>query len=328
MAYRSSKEPPKNSSEFSRIAGIAKLLNYGRGRGVILGIGDDAAVLRSTQDLLVWTTDASVQDVHFRCDILSMQDIGWRSYHAAVSDIAAMGATALAALSALELPAKLPDRSVYEIVEGQALAAKWLKCPLVGGNLSRADKIAISTSVLGATDTPLLRSTAKAGDELWLIGPVGMAAAGLACLLREGTRLRGKSVDCCVEAFRRPTARLRQGKSLVGRAHAVIDISDGLAGDAAHIASSSRVSVEVSHARLVASLPVELCAVAKKLGRSALSFALFGGEDYALLATGPAAKRPRGAVHIGRVTRGRGVWLVRADGTRELLGRGFEHFGD
>jgi thiamine-monophosphate kinase len=318
----------KNSSEFSRIAGIARLLDQGRGRGVIVGIGDDAAVLRAQPGRLVWTTDSSVQDVHFRCDILSMQDIGWRSYHAAVSDIAAMGAKALAALSALELPVALPDRSVYAIVEGQASAAKWLKCPLVGGNLSRADKIAINTSVLGCVDAPILRSKAQVGDELWLIGPVGMAAAGLGCLLREGPRLRGHAVECCVEAFRRPMALLRQGKGLVGRANSAIDISDGLAGDAAHIAESSRVAVELDERQLSASLPDELLTVAKKLRRTALSFALYGGEDYSLLATGPKVKRPRGAVCIGRIIKGKGVWLVRSDGAREALGRGFEHFGN
>jgi thiamine-monophosphate kinase len=257
---------------------------------------------------------------------MSYRDIGWRSFNAAVSDVAAMGADAFAALSAIELPSKVSDRALYEIVEGQAEASKRLACPIAGGNLARSDGIAITTSVLGRVGAPLLRQGAKPDDEVWLIGEVGLAAAGLICLLAGKRRPRGDAVDRCIEAFRRPVALLAKGKKLVGRAHSAIDISDGLAGDACHVAESSSVALVIDSSKLTRTLSTELIVTAGTLGRRAIDLALYGGEDYALLATGPRAKRPRFAKTIGRVQKGQGCWLTNLDGQRVALGRGFDHF--
>jgi len=180
--------------------------------------------------------------------------------------------------------------------------------------------------VLGKVKTPLLRQDAKPDDEVWLIGEVGLAAAGLACLLAGKKRPYGDAIDRCIEAFRRPKALLKKGKGLVGRAHAVIDISDGLAGDACHVAESSSVALVIDSSKLTRVLPEELVVTARRLGRQAIDLALYGGEDYALLATGPQAKRPRFAKTIGYVQKGRGVWLMSAEGQRVALGAGFDHF--
>jgi thiamine-monophosphate kinase len=257
---------------------------------------------------------------------MSFRDVGWRSFNAAVSDVAAMGARALAALSALELPVKLPDSALYELVDGQAAASKRLRCPVVGGNLALANKIAITTSVLGQAETPLLRQGAKLDDEVWLVGEVGLATAGLACLLRGKRRPKGEAVDRCIDAFRRPEARLVQGQKLVGRAHALIDISDGLAGDALHLAESSSLALVLEVTKLERIVSESLLCVAKKIGVAAIDCVLYGGEDYALLATGPRVRRPRFARVIGRVEKGHGVWLLDAKGCRVTLGSGFDHF--
>ncbi|HMA94086.1 MAG TPA: thiamine-phosphate kinase [Polyangiaceae bacterium] len=312
--------------EFERIAHISRLFASASRRRIKVGIGDDAAVLRAGSGDWVWTVDSSVEDVHFRLDWLSQRDIGWRSFQAAASDLAAMGASPVGALSALELPKSLSESALRRLLEGQQEAAKYLKCPIIGGNLSSGPVLAITTTVLGQSQNALLRSTAAVGDQIWLVGEVGLARAGLLCLLSEHRdKYHGQAVEHCVERWRRPEALLRRGRMLQGRAHAVIDISDGLVGDAEHISESSRVALAIDLQALEAALSPDLVEVAMLLRSSALTLALQGGEDYALLATGPREKRPRWAKVIGNVASGNGVWGV-GRGKRRRLRRGFDHF--
>jgi thiamine-monophosphate kinase len=305
------------------IATIERILGGGLAPGVVLGIGDDAAVLRAS-GRLVWTIDAAVEGVHFDLDLLSPADIGFRSFQAAASDLAAMGARPLAALSNLSLPERVSTRDVERLVKGQAEAARALSCPIIGGNLSRASELSITTAVLGTVKRPLLRSTARPGDELWLLGDVGLARAGLMSLLAKKKR-RSRALARCVRAFARPKALLDAGVALSGRARAAVDVSDGLAGDAGHIARASAVRVVIEADALLSALSPELLRAAVELGREPLELALFGGEDYALLATGPRRKKPTAAAPIGRIERGRGVMLESAGRTRRLAG-GFDHF--
>jgi thiamine-monophosphate kinase len=313
--------------EFERIACIEQLFSGLTNPFVQIGIGDDAAVIRVPGKRLVWTVDSSVEDVHFKCAWLTETDIGWRSFHAALSDIAAMGATPIGALSALELPKEFDDKRLLRLVGGQAEAARSLNCPIIGGNLASSGKLAVTTTALGsASEKPLVRTGARRGDEVWLIGEIGMAAAGLACL-RHPSRVRGLSaIDRCVAAWRRPVALVARGLALVSRASSAIDISDGLVGDVRHIAEASAVAVELDLDVIQELASTELRAVADRFGRSVLEWALYGGEDYALVATGPASKRPRWARRIGRVTGGNDVWGVSRGRERYRLKRGFDHF--
>jgi len=306
--------------------------------GVELGIGDDAAVLSPSAEPCVCSVDASVDGVHFDLDYLSYEDVGYRSFQAAVSDLAAMGAAPAAALSALILPRGLPRDAIDRLTAGQAQASAETACPIIGGNISRGGELSVTTSVLGHAREPLRRSGARPGDELWLVGALGLAAAGLS-LLRlprerrlgaeagQGLRRSGAldlGLSRCIEAWRRPRARLEEGRQLVGRAHAAIDVSDGLSADVAQLAAASQVRVIVDRELLRASLDPALLAAQRRLRRSALRLALVGGEDYALLAAGPHARRPAGARPIGYVTRGAGAFL--ASGPRLVpLGKGFDH---
>lgn len=315
-------------SEFSRIARIARILSSGdvRASGVELGIGDDAAVLRA-KGRLVWTIDAQVEGVHFRREWVDWEGVGYRSFQAAVSDLAAMGAEPLGAVANLSLPRRFADRDLEALVRGQARAARECGCPLVGGNLSRSDELSITTSALGTARAPILRSGARPKHELWLVGDVGMAAFGLAALSGRFSRSRSRAaVDACLERWRHPRALLREGLALVGRARAAIDVSDGLAGDAAHIAHASGVRVVIDETRLRGALTNELERAAAAFGVDPLEFALNGGEDYALLAAGPSARRPAVARVIGSIEGGRGVVLRGARGKRRPLGKGHDHF--
>lgn len=290
-----------------------------------LGIGDDAAELRASRGArLVWTIDGALEDVHFRRDWLSLMDLGWRATHAAVSDVAAMGARPVAALCHLVLPRDFTAAELRRLGRGQLEASRALACPVIGGNISSGTRLELVTTVLGevpAGRSALERAGARPGDEVWLVGDVGLAAAGLRCL--ERGIARGPGVRRCLAAWRRPEARVEAGLRLQGRATACIDVSDGLVGDAVHLAEASDVALLLEPARFEALLE-PLREPAHELGVDALQLALWGGEDYALLATGPARKRPEGARVIGRVEPGEGVWWD-APGRRRRLQGGFQH---
>src|SRR5690606_12854498 len=143
------------------------------------GIGDDAAVLAPGSEPWVCSVDASVQGVHFDLGLVGLADVGYRSFQAAVSDLAAMGARPLAALSALVLPRALSAADIDRLTAGQAEASRETGCPVVGGNVSRGGELGITTTVLGHAAQPILRSGARPGDQVWLLGELGLAAAGL-----------------------------------------------------------------------------------------------------------------------------------------------------
>jgi thiamine-monophosphate kinase len=291
--------------------------------GLRVGIGDDAAVVREVVGMdTVLTVDTHVEDVHFKRAWLSFHDLGARSFMAAASDVAAMGATPTFALSSVILPSEITDAQVDQLTRGQAWAARELGAMVIGGNLARGP-LSITTTVLGRAASPLLRSGARPGDLLLLAGPLGLAAAGLAALMRDLP-----NTDDLARIWRSPRALVALGRALAdGGAHACIDVSDGLALDLHRLCEASNVSAEVRVTALLAD--TELTAAASRVGVESLELALHGGEDYALLATAP--HEIPGFRVIGRVettsTTGPSVTLVRADGAREPLARrGFQHF--
>lgn len=315
---------PRPVSEFAAIARLEALFRE-TSAGVELGIGDDAALLNA-KGRLVWTVDTAVEHVHFERAWLSLADVGFRSFQAAASDVSAMGAVPWAALSSVIFPARFRDADLLALARGQRAAARELGCSIIGGNLARGSELSVTTTVLGRVRRPLLRSGARVGDELWLCGELGLAAAGLRLLqrgVRRGTGARAKALA----AFRKPRAQHRLGPALVGRAHAAIDVSDGLAGDAAHLASASGVRIVIDLAALTGALSPALQALAGELGVGALKLALYGGEDYAIVAAGPRRGRPAGARVIGRIEAGRGVWLADGNDALRRAASGYVHSG-
>jgi thiamine-monophosphate kinase len=295
---------------------------------VSLGIGDDAAVLAAGSEPWVCSVDASVQGVHFDLRFLGLEDVGYRSFQAAVSDLAAMGARPRAALSALVLPRWLSAADIDRLTAGQAKASQETDCPIVGGNLARGGELSVTTTVLGQAERPIPRSGARPGEQLWLVGELGLAAAGLSAL-RSSSRAHpseepAPALARCIQAWRRPRALIAEGRELVGRASAVIDVSDGVAADAVRLAEQSRVRLVIDRERLRATLSGALLEGARRLRRSPLQLALSGGEDYALLATGPRALRPPSARTIGFVTTGSGAFVAHGPRLRPLRG-GFDH---
>lgn len=323
-----------HSSELERVRILASVFGpnasggaSGIAPGIATGIGDDAAVLERIAEPLVWTIDAQVEGTHFRLDWLTWADVGWRSFMAAASDLAAMGALPLGALSALVLADAVDDAALTALAEGQAAAARTIGTSVVGGNLARGRETSVTTTLLGSAPRAVLRSGAREGDGVFLAGAVGMAAAGLAVLERG----LGGSVDlapaACVDAWRRPNALVERGRAVREQVSAAVDVSDGLTRDVAHVAEASSVTIVLDERALRERLPPTLVRTAALLKRDALELALGGGEDYALCVTS-ALPRLDGFDRIGRVERGAAaVVLERVDGARApITPRGFDHF--
>lgn len=305
--------------EDERVALLSRVLAQSA-PGVRIGIGDDATVLELEGTQLVWTVDEQVEDVHFRRNLLPLEDIGWRSLMSAASDVCAMGAEPWCALAALVLPRSITDDELERLARGQAEAARVLEAPVVGGNLSRGERLSIATTVLGKIrqgEGPITRSGARAGDALWLAGSVGLAAAGLIAL-----EMGAESPEA-VLAWRRPLARVVAGRAMQGRAHAAIDVSDGLARDLGRIATASNVALIVDADALMAGCK-GLDMAAALVGRDRLELALGGGEDYAIACT--SAEPIEGFRRIGEVTPGEGVHLRQDGGMRPIGPLGWDHF--
>jgi thiamine-monophosphate kinase len=320
-------------SEADRIAMLARVLSMGgHATGVATGIGDDAAVLDLSSrppghGRLVWTVDEQVEGTHFRRDLASWNDVGWRSVMAAASDLAAMGASPWGALASAVVPSDVDDAALEAFAHGQRAAADVIGAPVVGGNLARGPVFSVATTFLGTCEAPVLRRGACAGDGVWMAGAVGLAAAGLASLERRArsgaaNEPPDSATDAAVEAWRRPRALLASGRAMRSVAHAAIDVSDGLAGDAGHVAAASGVQIVIDASALRDD--ASLVRAASALNADALDLALYGGEDYAIVAASPVAIE--GFRCIGAVVPGAGVALRDASGVRALAPRGYDHF--
>lgn len=253
-------------------------------RGLVEGIENDAAELAGG---LVVTQDALVEGVHFRLDWLSWRDLGWRAAAVNLSDLAASGATPQALIVTLGAPPHIQLGNVLELYEGLAET----QVPVRGGDTTRAERLMLSVTALGHSSRVPGRSGARPGQRLVVTGPLGAAGAAFR---RQG--------------YVRPPLRLDEGRELAMHAHAMLDISDGLAVDAGHIAARSSVRCVIDLERV----PIAAAADLADVGF---------GEDFELLA---AVDRETSFTEIGRCEEGEGVEL-RLHGEPYRLG-GWDHF--
>lgn len=237
------------------------------------GVGDDAALLTVPPgEQLVASTDSSVEGVHFRREWMSPAEIGERAASAALSDLAAMAATPLGMLLAFAMPASWQD-ALVELARGVGAAAAGARCPIVGGNLTRATELSLTITVLGSTATPVRRAGARVGDRVFVTGRLGGPGAALRSLLA-----REDPAPAHRARFVAPVPRLGEARWLAQHGvQAAIDVSDGLLADAAHLARASGVSISID----LRSIPC--------VAGVAPSDAVASGEEYELLVTAPAS---------------------------------------
>ncbi|WP_148614460.1 thiamine-phosphate kinase [Nocardioides rubriscoriae] len=292
-----SPQPGATLSDVGEFGLIAELVaHFPQGEHVLVGPGDDAAVLRIKGGHVVVSTDLMVEGRHFRRDWASAEDVGHRAAAQNLSDINAMGGRAHSLTVGLAAPADLPAAWALDFARGFAAECALVGASVVGGDLTRASEIVIAVTVVGAcTQAPVLRSGAAPGDVLALCGRQGWAAGGLAVLGR-GFR----SPRALVEAYRRPEPPYDAGRAAAeAGATAMIDVSDGLLAEAGHLAADSGVVIDVRSAAF--DLPEPLRAVGAALGSDPLALVLGGGDDHALLATFPPGSLPEGWTAVGEV---------------------------
>ena len=306
-----------DAGEFGLISEL--VAHFEQGEQVLIGPGDDAAVLRVRTGHVVVSTDLLVEGRHFRRDWASAEDVGHRAAAQNLSDINAMGGTGHSLTIGLAAPADLPAQWALDFARGFADECGLVGASVVGGDLTRASEIVVAVTVIGAcTQAPVVRSGASPGEVLALAGRQGWAAGGLAVL---GRGFRSPRV--LVEAYRRPQPPYAAGRvAAEAGATSMIDISDGLLSEAAHLAEASGVAIDVR--RDAFDLAEPLVAVGAALGADPLEFVLAGGEDHALLATFPTASDvPDGWLVVGEVGEGSGVSV---DGGEYDGPTGWTHF--
>ena len=310
--------------EFDRIRRLAQRLG-----SRAAPLGDDCALLPIGNSTLALSTDLSVEDVHFRRSWLSAQEIGWRATAAALSDLAAEGATPIGVLASIGLPARDSGEALQQLMDGVGEAAASVGAQVLGGDLAEAENWIVNLTVIGSAERPVQRSGGMPGDNLWVTGVLGGARAALE------RWLAGAEPDSAArQSFAHPAPRIAAGRGLAERgAHAMIDLSDGLAGDAGHLAAASACAITID----LGTLPLHssVTEAARLAGIPPERYAALGGEDYELLVAMPPEFGEREAqslrvecgvafTRIGTLAPGQGASFWSGGTLVELAG--FSHF--
>jgi thiamine-monophosphate kinase len=306
-------------AEFDRIRSI-----LGRLGDRAAGVGGDCALIPVQDGHLAVSVDLSIEGTHFRLEWLSLEEVGWRAAAGALSDLAAAGAEAIGILASVGAPREAPAADLTSLMAGVGAAAASVGGSVLGGDLAAASSWLVDVTVIGRVERPVTRAGARPGDGVWVSGRLGSARAALDALVR------GVSPNPEARAaFARPQPRLDLGRALSRRGvTAMIDLSDGLGGDAGHLAAASGCAIEIDLGLVPVGPGVEEQAARRSVHPAV--YAAAGGEDYELLFTLPAEAGTRATLggvpvtRIGRVAEGSGVHL-RLDGRDQEI-HGFDHF--
>jgi thiamine-monophosphate kinase len=286
---------------------------------VEVGIGDDAAVVAATQNKLVATVDMAVEDIHFKREWSTPFQIGAKLTTANLADIYAMGATPKYLLVAAAITEVDNSDVITDLANGIRSVADKYQVSVIGGDLSKAQKMSLSITALGEiSGKPITRQGATVGDLVYLSALPGLSAAGLAILTRGLDRPR-----YVVEAHLNP--KLLPPTELIKVATSMCDISDGLATDAKNLAKASGVSINLSKELIEKSADYkDLAELANELGEDVLDWIISGGEDHFFLATVASADAHEGiGIQVGKVEEGSGQVLLDGDVVKKT---GYQHF--
>jgi thiamine-monophosphate kinase len=321
--------------EFSLITSLVKRLPA-PGADVLIGIGDDAAAVRTSGQPLIMSTDTMVEGVHFLPSTITDYNLGYKSLAVSVSDIAAMGGKPLYALVSLAISSDWNEERLGKLYDGFAEVTARFGCHVVGGDVvSTTGPMVITTTVIGEADKPITRRGAQPGDVIFVTGRLGGSSAGLETLMQQSA-ISPTGQAALVAKHQRPEPRVSAGQFFaeVG-VHALNDISDGLASELNEIAAQSQVRCVIEAARIP--LQPEVKEQARSRQTDPLSYALYGGEDYELVGAVPArtfavllanAQLLRVPItQIGRCETGDGVVMRHVDGRLEVIEpKGYNHF--
>ncbi len=301
------------SELIAAISAVFKLSDVNVRENVLIGIGDDGAVIAPSSRKSVLAADMAIEGVHFNRKWSTLREIGAKITAANLADIYAMGGDPKYLLVSAGLTADFGIAEITELAQGIAEEAALVGASVVGGDISRAEQLVISISVFGEVEKPITRSAAKVGDSVVISGLPGKSAAGLIQLQS------GVSDSPFVSAHKKPIVNYQLAKKF-RNVNSMCDVSDGLLSELNHIASASGVGIELD-SKLIADIPgfKELEAGAQS---DVWELVLSGGEDHVFVAT-TSTEIPEGAFVIGRVDSGTGV---KVSGISNLPATGFRHF--
>ncbi len=285
---------------------------------VLIGIGDDAAIVKASGQQIL-TTDIAVEGVHFRSDWSSAYEIGKRIAVANIADVLSMNGKCDYLLVAATLTGREDIDWIRDLAQGIQDQAKGAGAVVVGGDLARSETLSIAITAVGHTDKAILRSGAKVGDLIYLSTLTGWSAAGLE-ILSKNISPSGAAVAKALNEYRAPTLNLSTDFSA---ATSMSDVSDALLVQGGQMASASRVRFEFDCDAISKTADFgQLSALADEIGADVFYWILQGGEDHALLATG----RELPGICIGRVVEGSGIAVRKAGGEIKMAPVSWSHF--
>lgn len=301
---------------------INRIKQKPKDKNILVGIGDDAAVLKIGNKLAVITTDTLVEGDHFKLDYFTPEQIGMKAIEINVSDIGSMGAKPKYALVSLALKKNMDVKFVDELYKGMRKAASKYGVEIVGGNLTHANQIVIDIDLIGFVEKKnlCLRSNAKPGDFILVSGDLGASTAGLNLFLKKiggHNYVKKKHIE--------PKAKLKKVKPFLKYINAMQDISDGLAAEVSHICGQSKVGAVI----YADNVPIkdETRKAAKAAKKDALDYALYGGEDFELVYTVSEKdlKKAKGFL-VGEITKKKDIMIYKKGKSSRLKKHGYDHF--
>jgi thiamine-monophosphate kinase len=301
------------SELIAALSAVFKLSDANVRENVIIGIGDDGAVIAPSSLKSVLAADMAVEGVHFNREWSTLKEIGSKITAANLADIYAMGGDPKYLLVSAGLTNDFGITEITELAAGIASEAALVGASVVGGDISKAGQLVISISVFGEVENPITRSGAKVGDSVIISGLPGKSAAGLAQLKS------GEKSSEFISAHKKPEVNYEMARAF-RNVNSMCDVSDGLLSELNHIASASKVGIELD-SNLLLQLP-GFAQLQAATNEEIWSVVLAGGEDHVFVAT-TSAQIPEGAFVIGKVVTGSGV---KVSGISELPATGFRHF--
>ena len=334
-------------SQIGELALLEKIRHSFRtkSKDILVGIGDDAAVIKTSGSKLLYTSDMMGEGVHFDTSLITPSQLGFKLVSVNVSDIYAMGGCPRYLLMNLSAPKSTTVQFVDDLLQGMRKALHQYSCSLIGGDISSSshDMISLSVTIVGTVKKPLLRSGARLGDKIYVSGNLGDSSCGLAVLKRIGRQVSFLESGSSVHVHRpmkNPLQKLpwkviepllrrhilpeaRNPKAYATYATSMIDISDGLLIDLSRICDESNVGATIYMENLP--LSPELKKAARYFRKSPIPFSLKGGEDYELLFTAPPGKKVN-ARYIGDIVRSERTIVSRSGRKKPFLAEGYQHF--
>lgn len=309
----------KDIGEFGLIDRITK---KPRNKDIVVGVGDDAAVVKTKKGLQLLTTDTLVEGDHFRREWFSPKQIGMKAIEINVSDVAAMGGSPKYVLVSLALPSDLDVEFVDGLYSGMWKTCDKYNIEIIGGNMTHSKQIVISIALTGEVDENnlCLRSGAKSGDFIFVSGQLGNGRAGLRVFQEDL-----KDFEKVKKSYLEPKAHLTSALEVAPFANSMEDISDGLASELNHICKQSKCGAIIYKDKIP--IKYDVRKVAKTLQEDEYDYALFGGEDFELVYTVPKEKLNKiNGFLVGEITKDKELRLFSKGCEKTITRKGYDHF--